>query len=192
MSSTPSTLAYTIQGGLLSDYQPIVIVGQGSGMAQFGPESAQDDSYWWLILDAMTPTKMVAQFLVPGLENTTIPNGLDAYMSSTEYLFAVVTQNLSTLHVPQGELYDYMVQYGAGEELQRLEQINTTLSCGTFSSVSYVLTGQCGSSGQNPPPPAYELGSIYYPVVLTMSLMPDPVTGQGPYSIVDSNTFLTS
>jgi hypothetical protein len=192
MSSMPSMLAYTIQGGLLSDYQPIVIVGQGSGMTGFSPESPQDDSYWWLILDATNPTKMVAQFLAPGLQNTTVPDGLDAYMSNPQYIFALVTQNLSTIHVPQGPLYDYMVQYGAGGELQRLEQINTTLSCGTFSSVSYVLTGQCGVSGQNPPPPAYEQGSIFNPVVLTMSLMPDPVTGQGPYSITDSNTFLTS
>ncbi len=79
-------------------------------------------------------------------------------MSNPGYLFAVVTQFLSTLDVPQGDFYDYLVSHGAGRELQRLEQINTSLGCGMFGQLSYVLTGQCGPA--NSGSPAYEVSGI--------------------------------
>jgi hypothetical protein len=44
-------------------------------------------------------------------------------MSDPGYLFALVTPHLSTLHVPQGDFYDYLAAHGAGRDLQRLEQI---------------------------------------------------------------------
>ena len=99
-------------------------------------------------------------------------------MSDPAYLFAVVTQYLSTLHVPQGDFYDYLAAHGAGRELQRLEQINTSLGCGWISYMSYALTGQCGP----PPGVAYERGSTSGAALMLMSLMPLP-NGQPPYSI---------
>ena len=107
-------------------------------------------------------------------------------MSNPAYLFALVTQHLSTLHVPQGDFYDYLAAHGAGRELQRLEQINTTLGCGVISYMSYALTGQCGPTNGV----AYESGSTSNAVLLLMSLMPLP-NGQPPYSICDTNTFVT-
>jgi hypothetical protein len=109
-------------------------------------------------------------------------------MSKPGYLFAVVTQYLSTLHVPQGAFYDYLASHGAGRELQRLEQINTSIGCGYIVHLSYLLTGQCGPA--NSGSPAYEVGSSSSGVMLLMSLMPLP-NGQPPYAICDSNTFLT-
>ena len=99
-----------------------------------------------------------------------------------------MTQYLSTLNVPQGAFYDYLAKYGAGRELQRLEQINTSLGCGYITRMSYLLTGQCGPRGTYPPP-SYELGSTSQSVLFLMSLMPRP-DGKPPYAICDSNTFL--
>ena len=65
-------------------------------------------------------------------------------MNDPEYIFAVATQYLSTLHVPQGDFYDFLAKYGAGRELQRLEQINTVLGCGSYQPHGLHLTGQCG------------------------------------------------
>jgi hypothetical protein len=107
-------------------------------------------------------------------------------MSDPGYLFAVVTQHLSSLHVPQGDFYDYLAAHGAGRVLQRLEQVTTTLGCSAFSYMSYVLTGQCGQANGV----AYESGSTSNSVLLLMSLMPLP-NGQPPYSICDTNTFIT-
>ena len=192
MSNMPNMLAYAVKGGLSSNYQPTIVVGQGKSGVSFYPQNAQDDTYWIAIIDAMKPTTLVKDFLVPGSNNSSVPAGLDTYMTNPQYLFAVVTQCLSTLHVPQGAWYNYLVSHGAGRELQKLEELNASLSCGTYSSVSYLLTGSCGpTGGVNPPPPSYELGSYNNGVVLLMSLMPLP-NGQGPYTLCDSYTFPTS
>lgn len=180
----PPMLAYTIYGNLNSSSAPYIVVGQGPSKKYLKPDTPLDDSYWFCILDANDPTNKVKEFVVPGSSNSTVPNGLDAFLSNPGFIFALVTQNLSTLHVPQGDLYTYLVQHGAGRELQRLEQINTSLGCGSISRMSYLLTGQGGSSF------GYELGSTRHPVLLLMSFMPKP-DGKPPYSICDTNTFNT-
>jgi len=187
----PNMLAYTIQGSNYPGQPPYLVVGYGSGSAHIKPANPQDDSYWIVLLDANKPTNKVAEFVVPGTQNSAVPAGLDAYMSKPGYIFAVVTQYLSTLHVPQGDFYDYLVKYGAGRALQRLEQINTVLSCGTYSRMSYLLTGMSGPRGAgNYPPPSYEMSSTKDTLLLLMSLMPAP-NGEPPYAICDSNTFRT-
>lgn len=184
-------LAYTIQSSNYSGGVPYLIVGQGSTAAGMRPRNPQDDSYWIVIIDGANPKNKVTEWVVPGSNNTSVPAGLDNYMSNPRYIFAVVTQYLSTLHVPQGDFYDYLVKYGAGRALQRLEQINSVLSCGSYSRMNYLLTGMGGPrGGGNPPPPSYELGSTSGPALLLMSLMPLP-NGQPPYAICDSNTFRT-
>lgn len=180
----PPMLAYTITGSLGSNVVPYLVIGQGAGKTYLKPDAPVDDSYWFCILDANKPTNKVKEFIVAGRDNAAVPSGLDAYLSNPAYIFALVTQYLSTLHVPQGAFYTYLVQHGAGRELQRLEQINTSLGCGSISRMSYLLTAQGGSSF------GYEQGSTLHSVMLLMSFMPRP-DGQPPYSICDCNTFNT-
>jgi len=181
-------LPYTIKGGIIPGDQPIVVVGLGSSQQFLGPNAPLDDSYWWFFLDNATQ-KMVYNVQVAGSNNTSVPAGVDTYMRNPNLLFGVVTQYLSTLHVPQGALYNYLASYGAGDALQVLEQANATLGCGSFGQVSYVLIGQCGPiGGPNPPPPSYEDSSFWHAAMIQMSLMSLP-NGQPPYSIVDAYTF---
>jgi hypothetical protein len=191
MPPMPPMLAYTILGSLAPGATPSIAIGQGpSGHVRLRPKNPADDSYWIVILDRKDPRKIVQEFTVLGQNNTAVPAGLDTYMNNNDYLFAVVTQYLSTLHVPQGAFYDYLVKFGAGRELQRLEQINTSVGCGSISRLSYLLTGQCGTRDPKlPAPPSYELGSSLHAVLLLMSLMP-MMDGTPPYSICDSNTFI--
>lgn len=181
----PPMLAYTIVGSFSSGAIPLIYVGQGQTRQLLKPNAPVDDSYWFCIMDANNPSNKVAEFILPGSSNTTVPNGLDAYMSNPAYIFAVVTQYLSTLHVPQGALYTYLSAHGADRELQRLEQINSVLGCGSVTRMSYLLTGQGGT-----PNGSYEQGSSRQATMLLMSLMPMP-NGQPPYSICDCNTFIT-
>jgi hypothetical protein len=180
----PPMLAYTIQTSQDSGYMPLVIVGQGAGQVNLKPNAPVDDSYWFCILDANKPTNKVTEFIVPGNNNAAVPTGLDAYMSNPAYIIALATQYLSTLHVPQGAFYTYLAQHGAGRELQRLEQINTTLGCGRISRMSYCLTLQGGNTF------GYEKGATSPAAMIMMSLMPLP-SGQPPYSLCDSYTFNT-
>ena len=111
-------------------------------------------------------------------------------MSSTQNLFVVATKNLSLRNVPQGDWYDYLVKYGAGSELQRIEQLSATLNPAHWKLFGYVLTGEGGPrGGSNIPPPSYELSTITESAtILAMSLLPMP-DGQPPYSLIDSYTF---
>jgi hypothetical protein len=179
--SMPPMLAYTITGSLSSGIMPQIVIGQGP-RTYLKPDAPADDSYWFCILDAKNPTSKVKEFVVPGSSNAAVPNGLDTYMSNPAYIIALATQYLSTLHVPQGAFYNYLAQHGAARELQRLEQLNTSLGCGSISRMSYILTVQGGNSF------GYEVGETRYAAQLLKSLMPGP-NGQPPYSICDSYTF---
>ena len=53
MSNMPNMLAYAVKGGLSSNYQPTIVVGQGKSGVSFYPQNAQDDTYWIAIIDAM-------------------------------------------------------------------------------------------------------------------------------------------
>jgi hypothetical protein len=187
----PNMLAYTIQTSGYSGGAASVIVGYGSNATGMAPASRQDDSYWIAIIDAKNPRQKVHDWVVPGANNSQVPAGIDTYINNPDYLFVVATQYLSTLHVPQGAFYDFLAKYGAGRELQKLEQLNTVLSCGSYGRVSYILTGQCGPRvpGQ-PAPTTYEIGGYGQSagVMMMMSLMPG-MNGQPPYTVCDSYTF---
>jgi hypothetical protein len=189
MQAMPPMLAYTIQSWLYQGGRPSATIGYGQNGTHMTPAAPQDDSYWIAIINAKNPREKVKEWVVPGANNSTVPSGLDTYMADSDYLFLVATQYLSTLHIPQGAFYDFLVEYGAGRELQKLEQLATVLSCGTYSRISYILTGQCGKRvpGQ-PAPTSYEMGSYGNAPLMMMSLMPLP-NGSPPYGICDSYTF---
>jgi hypothetical protein len=187
MSNGQIMLAYTIKAGININEPPIVYVGQGSGQQSFGP-SPVDNSYWWYFLSNANPQKMLCGLTVPGTSNTTVPPGVDAYMTNPAVLFGIVTQSLSSFYLPQGALYDYLVTYGAGDALQMLEQANATLACGYIGQVSYVLAGQGGPRGGPFVPPSYEDSSLFHSSILQVSLASLP-SGQPPYSIIDTYTF---
>ena len=191
--SMPNMLAYTVRSTMFSGGAPSLIVGYGRDGTAMSPANPQDDSYWIVILNAKNPREKVKEWVVPGQSNTAIPSGIDTYMNDPDYIYALATQFLSTLHVPQGDFYDYLVKYGAGRQLQRLEQLNTVLGCGSISRMSYILTGQCGPRGKGiVPPQSYEVGSANSntPAMILMSLMPMP-NGGPPYSLCDNYTFRT-
>lgn len=188
MGGMPPMLAYTVRSQVTHGSAPWIRIGQGNSSQVVRPSQPVDSSYWIVILDANRPATKVQEWVIPGMNNTTVPSNLDQYMTNPGYLFAVATQTLGNSSVPQGAFYNYLAAHGAGRELQKLEQIssNTQTGYGLYSVVSYILTGQCGPPGK----PAYERGSFSAePALLLMSLMPAS-SGQPPYSICDSYTFV--
>ncbi len=190
MPSMPPMLGYTVLGSLNSPAYPLIRISQAiHSVTTIKPATPQDDSYWFVILDANNPVNKVKEWIVPAnTGNTAVPSGLDTYMSNPAYLFAVVTQSISNAYVPQGDLYDYLAAHGAGRELQRLEALNTHSGCGMAGRASYLLTGLGGPP--NTIGTTYEVASVNYSALLVMSLMPQP-NGKPPYSICNSYTFWT-
>jgi hypothetical protein len=181
-------LAFTIQPSVYTNNKPSVVIDVGRNKTWFAPANALDDSYWICIINAKNPRVMVKDFVIPGSQNSTVPAGIDTYMNDPEYIFVLATQTLSTLHVPQGAFFDFLTKYGASRELQKLEQLNTVLGCGSYGHVSYALTGQCGPRG--PGNISYEKGSIYsnFSALMMMSLMPG-ANGAPPYALCDNYTW---
>ena len=188
MQDMPNMLAYTVRSSNYSNIMPYVVIGMGRNAGNLKPDAPQDNSIWIAIFDSMNPKNKVKEFIIPGANNTAVPAGLDSFMSNPQYLFVLATQYLSTLNVPQGALYDYLVNYGAGRELQRIEQASSVLGCGVFSRMNYILTGPCGPRNKPPKPTTYEVGDINGQSLLMMSLMPQP-NGQPPYSLCNNYTF---
>ena len=187
MMGMPPMLAYTLRAPIQTNAgYALIRIGQGSSAQVLTPNQPKDMTYWFVILDANKPASIVQQLVTQ--DNKTVPSGFDKYMSNPAYLFAVVTQVLANGQVPQGPFYDYLTAHGAGRELQKLEQISshTQTGYGLFAVVSYVLTGQGGPASNV----AYERGSYSDATLLLMSLMP-LASGQPPYSICDSYTFVT-
>jgi len=189
----PEFLAYTITSSLSKEntsyYVPCVRIGSGPIEKYLRPANPQPDSYWIVIISAKNPTEKVKEWIVPGYNNA-VPPGIEAELDKEGYIFAVATHYLATQNVPQDAFYNFLAKYGASRELQRLEQLNATLSYGTYGRVSYVLTGPTG--GRGPPRPAtYEIGAyantndLNYPAILMMSLQ---LFGDS-YGLSDTYTF---
>jgi hypothetical protein len=180
-------LAYTVRSALASNDSWWVSVGQGASVTYFRP-TIPDDSYWFYFLDRQNPRTKVFDLSVPGTNNTTVPAGLDQYMSNANLIFGLLTRSLLITHVPQGAFYDYLAQYGAARKLTAMEQLNAQGACGSYGWVSYILTGQGGPRNVPFPPPSYEVGELLHPALLEVSLASLP-NGNPPYSIRDEHTF---
>jgi hypothetical protein len=190
----PPMTAYTLCAGGPAR-QPYIYIDVGRNITYIHPDKSQPNSYWFVFLEANNPRVKVKEWIWPGDQHAAVPPGIDTYMNDPKYIFAVITHTLWTPQTPQGPLYDFLAKYGAGRELQRLEQISAVgpaFSCGGYGNVSYVLTSTAGPRvhGQ-PPPPSYEIGGTpdgNLPALLLLSLMPQ-ANGGPPYSIMDANTW---
>lgn len=189
------TLAFTIQGGGVSNITPSIGIGYPVTGTTLTPQTAREDLpdeyYWVAILNAYQPGILLNEFVIPGSSNSTVPAGLDESMSEPGVIFVVTTKQLSLQHVPTGDWYDFLIKYGASRELQRLNQLSTTLQPGVFGGAGYVLTGLGGPrGGTNVPPQSYELSTITKPAtIVAMSWM--ATNGKPPYFLIDSYTVNT-
>jgi hypothetical protein len=186
----PKMLAYSVQSSIWQNNPPSACIDVGINRTWLYPASAQDNSYWFVVVAANNPRVKLKEWLLPGTQNSTVPPGIDTFMNDPNNLFFIGTQYLSTLNMPQGPLYDFLAKYGGGRELQKLEQVANVYGCGSYGHMCYVLTGQCGPRvpGQ-PGPVSYEMGSYTAnQAMLLMSLMPQ-MNGGPPYTICDTYTF---
>jgi hypothetical protein len=152
----PPMIAYAVNSSLYANdlNKPFIVIDVGAKKTRIMPDNAQqkDDSYWIVVMDSKNPRVKLKDWVVPAA-GATVPPDMQSYFDNPSNIFAVATQYLSTLHVPQGPFFDFLTKYGAGRELQRLEQVNASLGCGAYGRISYVLTSLCGKRepGQRPP-----------------------------------------
>jgi hypothetical protein len=193
-----TSLAYTITAPLQDNVIPAVRIGSGwpsNTETTLYPAGHVNNSYWIVILSAQNPSQRVKEWVLPAA-NAVPPSGIETYMDNPAYIFAVVTQALWTINVPLDAFYNFLAKYGAGAQLQKLEQIHSVFGYSGFGRMGYILTGPCGP--RTPvAPSSYEIGAYNYataakpmlPALLLLSLESLP-TGKPPYGIIQSYTWI--
>ena len=82
----------------------------------------------------------------------------------------------AAIHLPQGELYDFLVANGSGSQLLRLEQINEQMGCGEIGKIAYILVNVMGTGN-----PGFEENSILQQTpqgaIMTVALLPTEING---------------
>jgi hypothetical protein len=186
-------LAYTITSNFSTSGFPVVRIGSGFGTnneTYLSPANRQTNSYWIVILSAQNPRQKVIEWVLPG-DSAVPPAGIETYMDNPAYIFVVATNALKTTSVPLDAFYNFLAKYGAGTELQKLEQIHSVFGYTSWGGqVGYILTGPCGP--RTPVPPAsYETSSILgpNPTLLLLSLA-SMLNGQPPYGIAETYTWI--
>jgi hypothetical protein len=185
----PTMLGYSITSSTTQPQPPFIVVGVRGNSSYVAPASAQPGCYWIVILSAANPKQKIKEWVIPAKDHSTVPPGIETFMNNPDYIFAVTTWWVGSSQVPQGAFYDFLVKYGASRELQKLEQINVLTFCGSFSSVSYILTGQCGPRTPAPPP-SYEASSAYFSTEAILLLSLESLPNGPPYGIVNTYTWM--
>ena len=134
--SLPMTVAAPLKASL-----PIkTVIGGHPDRKSFSPNNIVPNSYWFLAINRYT---LNADYNQVQTSNDAAPQGIAPY-DNTDYMLVVATYALGTDHLPQGPLYEFLIDNGANRQLRQLEQINSALSCGTIGHMAYALVGVLG------------------------------------------------
>lgn len=170
----PLTLSSTFYD--TENFLPSIAIGQD--IPEF-PGGKPDifGGYWIVIVDRRSLDVVYNQYTE---QYDTAPD-IGSY-DTTDYMIIVTTVGLGTGHVPQGGMYDFLVDSGAGKELKRIVQLNATFGCGSYGSVCYSLVGVLGPGA--PEIPGIEVSVLvgqYVGFVQTLQLLPMDIGGTTYY-----------
>lgn len=166
-SPVPLTVMSSRSGQANSAY---VVIGNNS-LYQQPPNGAW--AYWFVVVDASNLQVVYNQLqTAPNV----VPN-LGPY-NAPGYILMMATLGVGLDQQPQGALFNFLMDNGAGAQLLAVEQIAQQIGCGSLGSFAYSLVTSLGSSG-NPGFEAYDVTSPYYAAILTLQLQPVPQPGGG-------------
>ncbi|MFN8288653.1 MAG: hypothetical protein U0U70_00210 [Chitinophagaceae bacterium] len=155
-----SNVPLTIQTGIMQNYGSRIVFGSNNLSINYSLQNV----YWAVVIDR-TNLNVVQNFTFT--DNQDVPSQLTPYLNNPQYLMILTTQNLSSANLPAGSLYQMLMNEGAGAQLQRLEQIYESLSCGTWGWMGYSLVSVLDNSV------SYESSAFYdNAFVTTLQLIP--------------------
>lgn len=169
---TNGNVPVTVEGSFGQyPYGRLVIAGKG----YYGPNNAQANSYWFVVVDLTTLDVVVNEVSADGDQ---IPASVQQYDGNPQYLLILSSLALRTDNVPQGALYDFLRKAGAGPMLSRAEQINEQLGTGSIGQMSYILAATLSPADDK----GLEEFSFTDFTIMTFSLMPVTVGGKTVYT----------
>lgn len=176
MSNGTKTVPLTIQASIDSNINPAMVIG--SDFVEFGGSVSAYGGYWIVVVDRRSLDVVFNEYT----QTYDQAPDIGSY-DTTDYMLFVASVQLGTGHVPQGGLYDFLYDNGAGKGLKRIVQVNQTLGCGTLTTVAYTLAGVLGAG--TPDMPGVEASSVTeaeYVLVMTAELVGVDVDGTTYYT----------
>lgn len=171
--ASPTIVPLTVNSPLATNYlAPIAIGSAKVGNPQYGTAG-----YWIVVLDSSTLAVVYNQLQT---SYDTAPD-LGQY-AGDGYILIVAAVAMTLNLVAQGDFYNFLIANGAGDELNRLEQINNQYGCGTVGSFGYILVSVLGQSEGVPGLEMSTIGENNQGVIMTASLVGTVINGQTIYS----------
>lgn len=171
MSPTPQAL--TIQAPLTSNLGARIVIGS----TQLSLDQSKNNLYWIVVLDRQT---LDVKLNISFSENDTVPTQLGPFIGNSNYILILTTQTLNTANIPTGAFYKYLVNEGAGPELNRMEQIFASLNCGNWAWFAYTYVAvMCDDSSDG-----FEMFDFTNSTIMTLSLKPISIGGKNYYTPV--------
>ena len=133
-----NSVPLTIQTSLAPGYESIIVIGSD----QLSIDPSPGNLYWIIILDH-SDLSVKENFVFS--DNAKVPHQLKPYLNNPHYIMILCTHALNSANLPQGNLYKFLVSEGAGQHLNRAEQIYEALNCGTWSKMAYAFVAVLGS-----------------------------------------------
>lgn len=132
--------------------------------------------YWFVVINRST---LAVEYNQIQTQNNAAPN--IGNLNTSDHILLVATMGVGLNMQPQGALFDFLDQNGAGMQLRHVDQVAQQLNCGAFGTFAYALTGVLGNQNM----PGFEDSVVGYGAVgpfLTVQLMPTTINGQTVYT----------
>lgn len=169
MSNIPVTLQ------IKSQYSEIYI---GSGKIPI-PSKQPYQEFWYYGVDLHNPTGP-AVFNVLSKSNTEVPNEVLAHENAENVLLCFMFASVQVSHLPQGSMYTFLRETGAGPALARTEQIAEQSGSSVIAFPAYGLAATMSTSDE----PGFETVDYFNPGILPFQLMPISIDGKTVYTPV--------
>ena len=137
------------------------------------------NEFWYYGIDLRNPTGSAA-FNVLSKSNTEVPNEVLAHQNDENVLLCFMFVNTNTDHLPQGSVYAFLREAGAGPALARTEQMAEQTGSSIFGFPNYGLAATMLTTDE----PGFESVEYFTAGYLTFQLMPVTIGGQTVYTPV--------
>ena len=143
------------------------------------PGKSPASEFWYYGLDLKNPTGS-AVFNVLSKSHTDVPNEVLAHQDDENVLLCFMFVNIPVIQIPQGSMYAFLREAGAGPVLARTEQMAEQTGSSIFGFPNYGLAATMSTSDE----PGFESVEYFNPGYLTFQLMPVSIGGQTVYTPV--------
>ena len=106
----------TVAAPLKESYAIKTVIGGNPDRESFSPNNIVPNSYWFLAINRYT---FNAEYNQVQTSNDAAPQGIQPY-DSADCMLVVATYALGTDHLPQGPLYEFLIDNGANRQLRQL------------------------------------------------------------------------